>query len=90
VLELLVLSLAVLWAWEFVLVLSPVSIPAIVQPPMVVGIAYGALHIPDKLLLAGAVAGAVALLHLVIRHLADAGPVLSQVIGRRSRIPDLP
>lgn len=89
-LEILVLSLAVLWAWEFVLILSPVSIPAILQPPMVAGIAYGALSIPDEILLAGAVAGAVALLHLVVRRLADDGPVLSQVIGRRSRIPDLP
>lgn len=92
-LRLLVLSLAVLWAWEFVLILTPVSIPAILQPLLVAGIAYGACYIPEQILLAGAVAGAVALLHLLVRQWSESGPVLSQMIGRRrptSRIPDLP
>lgn len=90
-LDVLLLAFAVLWAWEFVLVISPVRIPAFLQPILVAGIAYGGQYVPRAILLAAAVAGMVALLHLVVRKLADDdGPALTQVIGRRSRIPDLP
>ena len=91
--DFLVLSLAVLWVWEFVLVISPIPIPAIVAPLVVAGISYGALHVPHDLLTAAGIAGAVALLHLLIRKMEDPGAVLTSMIGRRSRpsrIPDLP
>lgn len=97
--ELTVTALAVLWAWEM-LVDSPLPIPPILQPFLVAALSYGALQLPKEILFAGAVAGAVAVLHVLIRALAqtELPPVQARQLitrssgrpGPGSRIPDLP
>lgn len=99
--SLIVIALAVLWAWEFILVLTPRQIPAPLQPVIVAAMAYGATYLPEKVLAAGAVAGAVAILHVGLRALSttELPPVQVQQLIKRasgrsngvgSRVPDLP
>lgn len=84
--ELVVSALAVLWAWEYLLLLCPVIIPAWVQPALVVTCALGARHIPGSVLHVMAVAGGVALLHRLL-----ARPVAPHVMVRQRsrRLPPL-
>lgn len=72
--QLVLTSLGVFWAWEYLLTLSPVTIPAWLQPLLVAAAAAGAWYLPERVLLVAAVAGAVALLHqlLTATHAAQA------------------
>lgn len=65
--EIVVTALAVLWAWEYLLLLSPVHIAAWLQPALVAGCAFGAPHLPHGVVMACAVGGAVALLHRALQ-----------------------
>lgn len=87
-----VTALAVFWAWEFVLVLLPWPVPAPVQPAVVAGLAYGAGYLPPAVVLAGAVAGAVALLHTLLRHYQPPEPAVATraLRGLGNRVPNLP
>lgn len=81
--------LAVFWAWEVVRSLLPEQVPGILYPVIVGGLAYGAAEVDERLLTAAAVAGAVGILHTLVR-LAGAAPVPSPVqlrMPRRSRDP---
>ncbi len=92
-LHVLLMALAAFTAWEWVLVTLPVAVPAWLQPAVVVAMAYGAQRLPDRWLTALAVAGAVALLHTVVRSgVVEAAPLR---LPRRHpstgrRVPDLP
>lgn len=77
--HLLIVALAVLWAWEYLLILSPVRIHALIQPVLVAGAATQATRVPDWILFGMACAGAVALAH---RFLSPPSP--PQVVSRRS------
>lgn len=79
---LVVTALAVLWAWEYLLILSPVTVPTWMQPALVAGCAIGATHVPLWLLTAAAVGGLVALLHRIVAPAASA-----QVVRRTRRLP---
>lgn len=76
--HLLVLALAVLWVWEYLLILLPIAIPAWLRPVLVAGCAVAAPHVAVWVLQAAAVAGAVALLH---RYLTP--PQSPQIVTRR-------
>lgn len=65
--EIAVTALAVLWAWEYLLLLSPVHIAAWFQPALVAGCAFGASYVPQGVVTACAVGGAVALLHRALQ-----------------------
>lgn len=82
--SLIVTALAVWWAWEYLLVLSPVAVPAWMQPALVAGCAAGAVHLPLALLTAAAAAGLVALLHRI-----SAAPDTPRLVVRRrtGRLP---
>lgn len=89
-------ALAVFWAWEFLLVLSPVRVPPFLQPPLVAGLGYLATLLSATVLFPAAIAGAVAILHALTRAETPT-PVAFQMprrTGRRSevggRIPPLP
>lgn len=98
------LAFATFAAWEYLLVLCPISLPALLQPLLVAGVAYGVSCIPDdRILVVLAAAGAVGVLHSVVRHLHEpSGPPMVLRRGRRSepspaplpgvgtRVPDLP
>lgn len=90
-LALLVAALAVFWAWETLLVLSPWTIPSWLQP-FVVLVAALVFCWPDWRV-AGAAAGAVGLLHVAVRGVIEP-PVPAQAVrvrpGVGSRVPDLP
>lgn len=74
--------LAVLWAWEYLLVLSPVSIPTWMQPALVAGCAIGSTHVSAWCLTAAAISGGVAVLH---RVLAPSTVPAGVVVRRRTR-----
>lgn len=82
--NLLITALAILWAWEYLLILTPVRIPAWLQPALVAGCAIEAHRVPGWILTACAVAGAVALLHRVLTPTE-----VARVIPRRrsGRVP---
>lgn len=65
-LDLVITALAVFWAWELILVASPLHPPAWLQPILVAGGALGAQYVPELFLTAAAVAGIVALLHRIV------------------------
>lgn len=83
---LLITALAVLWVWEYLLLLSPVHIPVWLQPIIVVGLAVAAPYVPDHILMIGAVAGAVALFH---RHLAGREGHVGMTRPRTRGLPPL-
>ncbi|MFE4681547.1 hypothetical protein ACFRNJ_12015 [Streptomyces sp. NPDC056721] len=91
--RLLLIAFAAFTAWEWLRDVLPVSLPAAVQPLVVVGLAYGAQHLPGPWLAATAAAGVVALLHARVRGDApEASPIRfprrHPATGRR--VPDLP
>lgn len=67
--QLLLVSLASLWAWEGLRGFLPFTIPRLLAPLAVFGVACGAESVPFRFLLAAAAAGGVA----VLRRLAGAG-----------------
>jgi hydrogenase/urease accessory protein HupE len=86
---LLVASLAIFAVWEFVLVAVPWTIPAWLQPVLVFGAAL-AFCWPDWRI-ALAVAGAVGLLHVLVRGVTDSRSAAQQTTVRLPRrVPDLP
>jgi len=90
VLALIIASLAVFWAWETLLVVVPWTIPAWLQPFIVLAGALGFCW-PDWRV-AAAAAGAVGLLHVAVR--GSTTPVTAEAVRLRpgvgSRVPDLP
>lgn len=88
------IALAAFTVWEWVQVALPLRIPAYLHTLAVVGLAYGAQHLPSPWLVALAAAGLVGVLHVQVRsHGPDATAV--QMIPRRNpnvgrRVPDLP
>lgn len=87
--HLLLTVLAVFFAWETLLSIVPSAVPGAVRPLMVAGLAYGSTYVPEPLLLAGAVAGAVGLLHVLVTLAGASTPSLVDQIRlpRRSRDP---
>ncbi|MDX3260710.1 hypothetical protein PV336_15935 [Streptomyces sp. MI02-2A] len=87
------ITLATFTTWEWLLVSLPFAVPAWLQPVVVVAIAYGAERVQNPWLVAVAAAGAVALLHTVVRSgVVEASPLR---LPRRHpstgrRVPDLP
>lgn len=79
--HLLVAVLAVLWAWEWLLVLSPFGIPSWLQPALVAGCALGVPYVAEPFVTAGAVAGGVAVLHRFLTATSEA----PRLMVRRSR-----
>lgn len=84
--HLVVSALAVLWAWEYLLTLSPLVLPAWMQPALVAGCALGVGHVPDRFVTAAACAGLVALLH---RFVAPATARHTVVRRRSGGLPPL-
>jgi hypothetical protein len=90
--RLLLIAFATFTAWEWLRDLLP-TIPAALQPLVVVGLAYGAQRVPGPWLAAVAAAGVVAVLHTQVR---GSGPQASSLrLPRRHpatgrRVPDLP
>lgn len=80
--QLVLISLAAFWAWEYLLTLSPWTLPAWLQPPLVIGLAVGACYLPGRVLLVVAVGGSVALLHQLL--------VLADVILTTRQIRRIP
>ena len=89
-LDLLIASLAVFWAWEAALVVVPWTIPPWLQPLLVLG-ASAAFSWPDWRV-AMAASGAVGLLHVAVRGTVSTVPTQAVRLrpGVGSRIPDLP
>lgn len=89
-LELVIASLAVFWAWEAVLVVVPWTIPPWLQPLLVLAGAV-AFCWPDWRV-AMAAAGAVGLLHVAVRGAVSApqAQAIRLRSGVGSRVPDLP
>lgn len=84
---LVLVALAAFALWEWLLLL-PVQVATWLQPALVVALASGLSLVPDRALLPLAAAGAVGLLHSLVRH-EPADPVmLRRGVGRR--IPNLP
>lgn len=90
--DLLVAGLAVFFAWELLLTLLPASLPPASHPFLVVAIAYGATRLPDEVTYIGALAGAVGVLHALVRHLgAEPQPLqLPRSRTAHRRIPQIP
>lgn len=80
--DFIVAALAVFWAWELLLVISPLSPPPAIQPVLVAACALGAGVVPEPYLGAAAIAGAVALLHRVV--------AVSPTVVQRARTRGLP
>lgn len=90
-LRLLLLALATFTVWEWLAVILPTTLPAWLQPLVVAGMAYGAQWLPERWLFALAVAGLVAVLHVVVRNAAEGQSArLPQRVPARRRVPDLP
>jgi hypothetical protein len=90
--RLLLIAFATFTAWEWLVVVLPFTLPAWLQPLVVVGLAYEAHRVPVPWLTAAAAAGVVALLHIPVRG-GSAAPALRlprrhPATGRR--VPDLP
>lgn len=93
--RLLLIAFATFTAWEWLAVVLPFSLPAALQPLAVVGLAYGAQHLPGPWLWSAAAAGVVALLHIPVRGGVIEAPPLRMRLPRRHpgtgrRVPDLP
>lgn len=91
--RLLLLSFATFTAWEWLRDVLPLPLPAAIQPPVVVALAFGAQRLPDPWLLAVSAAGGVAVLHALVR--GGASEAASLRLPRRHpatgrRVPDLP
>lgn len=84
--QLLLVSLATLWAWESLRGILPFAIPARLAPFCVVLVAWGLTFIHGSLIIAGASAGAVA----ILRVLAKAGPLPPWKLYLPSRKISLP
>lgn len=97
---LLTYALAAWWAWETLSGVLPFRFPPALQPFVVVLLAFGISHLPAALALAGAAAGGVALLHLVLVNFGTAPEPLNPRFslprwtrknpGSFSRVPPLP
>lgn len=86
---LVIISLAAFAVWEYLLDHAPVRIPPAVQPLIVVGLAAGGSLLDTRWLVPLAAAGAVALLHALVRTPTAERPLtLRRGVGRR--VPDLP
>ncbi|MFE9834048.1 hypothetical protein ACFYP4_02695 [Streptomyces sp. NPDC005551] len=83
---LLTTALAVFAAWELLITLLPVHIPAWLQPALVAGFAVGATHLPAGVLEVAAVVGIVVVLHSFVAVSATATVVRR---SRGSRLPNL-
>lgn len=90
--ELIIASLAVLWAWVFI---KSFLYPYLYRVPdwaihltVIPGLAYLALHAPQQYVLIAAVAGVVLLLHGLVTQGVPA--VRSNVKRRKSNIPPPP
>ena len=94
----LLVALATFWAWEALIGLLPFRIFPLLQPFVVASLAYGLLFVPVHVLMAGAAAAIVALLHVALRQAGvETEPAvwwLPNVRIRRkvraSRLPKLP
>jgi hypothetical protein len=91
--RLLLIAFATFTAWEWLRDVLPVAIPAALQPPVVVGLAYEVQRVPGPWLAAGAAAGVVAVLHAQVR--GSGAETASLRLPRRHpntgrRVPDLP
>ena len=87
--SLLVGTLAVIWAWEALRVISPWSLPAWVQPLIVLAIA-AAITWPDWRL-SMAAAGAAGVVNALVRESGSSGPEVVRLrAGIGQRIPALP
>jgi hypothetical protein len=86
-LSLLIASLAIFWAWETLTSLLPWYIPAWLHPAIVFAMSLGFVW-PDWRT-AMATAGAVALLHVLVRQAAPA-PQAVRMATLRNRVPRLP
>jgi hypothetical protein len=90
------IAFATFTAWEWLIVVSAVVIPAALQPVLVVAIAYGVQRLPLPWLAALAGAGMVALLHAAVRSGGAVPPRSGLRVPRRQhpstgrRVPDLP
>lgn len=100
-LHILTVALATFFVWEFLLVVTPVAIPVILQAPVVAELAYWVGLVPERWVVPGAVAGAVGLLHRAALGGATPEPLQIRLPRRRnpygppprgvgSRVPDLP
>lgn len=88
----LLIAFATFTAWEWLAVTLPFSLPAALQPLVVVALGYAAQRLPEPWLVAVAAAGAVALLHSTVRgNVVEASPLRIPRVRRGSRrVPDLP
>jgi hypothetical protein len=91
--RLLLIAFATFTAWEWLRDVLPLTIPAALQPLVVVGLAYEAQRLPGPWLTAVAAAGAVAVLHVQVR--GGGAETTSLRLPRRHpstgrRVPDLP
>lgn len=84
--QLLLVSLATLWAWESLRGILPFLIPARVAPFLVVLTAWGLTFVHGSLIIAGASAGAVA----ILRVWAKAGSLPPLKLYLPSRATSLP
>lgn len=84
--DLIVTALAVLWAWELLLALSPVQVPAWLQPVLVAGCATASVCLPPWALTAAAVSGAVAVLHRILVPPAPDRVLVRRRPGRTPRL----
>jgi hypothetical protein len=90
-LHVLLLCLATFTAWEWLLEVLPVGLPAGLQPLAVVGLAYEAQRLPAPWLVSVAAAGVVALLHLRVRsQVTEPAPFRLPRRPSGRRVPDLP
>lgn len=89
--ELVITSLAVLWAWVFIKgFLNPIlhRVPDwVIHLTVIPGLAYLALHAPHQYVLVAAVAGVVLLLHGLVTQGVPSRPTVKR---RRSNIPPPP
>jgi hypothetical protein len=91
--RLLLIAFATFTAWEWLRDVLPFDLPAALQPPVVVGLAYEAQRLPGPWLAAVAAAGVVAVLHVQVR--GGGSGTTSLRLPRRHpatgrRVPDLP
>jgi hypothetical protein len=88
VLDLILLVLAVFWAWEGLLPLLPSWVPDAAKAGLVAALAFGFTYLPRSVLLALAGAGAVGLLHVAFVRPKEQATTVAR--AGRGRIPGLP